>query len=89
MRKTQVMLEAEKGEAKIGFAAVDSLTFKDLSIEPCPTFPPQVSNQHVLIKHLVGRNQNFWKREIWQMRLCHDQIITRDKMIILLLGATM
>ena len=84
------MLEAEKGEeAKIGFAAVDSLTFKDLSIEPCPTFPPQVSNQHVLIKHLVGRNQNFWEREAWQMRLCDDQIITRDKMIILLLGATM
>ena len=57
MRKTQVMLDAEKGEAKIGFAAVDSLTFKDLSIEPCPTFPPQVGNQHVLIKHLVGRNK--------------------------------
>ena len=83
------MLDAEKSEeAKIGFAAVDSLTFKDLSIEPCPTLPPQVSNQHVLIKHLVDRNQNFWKKEIWQMRLCHDQIITRDKMIILLLGAT-
>ena len=87
---TQVMLDAEKGEeAKIGFAAVDSLTFKDLSIEPCPTFPPQVSNQHVLIKHLVGRNQTIWERETWQMRLCDDQIITRDKMIILLLGATM
>ena len=52
---TQVMLDAEKGEAKIGFAAVDSLTFKDLSIEPCPTFPPQVSNQPFLnINHLVG-----------------------------------
>ena len=87
---TQVMLDAEKSEeAKIGFAAVDSLTFKDLSIEPCPTFPPQVSSQHVLIEHLVGRNQTFWERETWQMRLCDDQIITRDKMIILLLGATM
>ena len=27
---------------QVGFAAIDSLTFKDLSEEPCATFPPQV-----------------------------------------------
>ena len=38
----QVILIAERGEAELGFAAIDSLTFKDLSEEPCETFPPQV-----------------------------------------------
>ena len=40
----QVILIAERGEAELGFAAIDSLTFKDLSEEPCATFPPQVTN---------------------------------------------
>ena len=42
----QVILIAERGEAELGFAAIDSLTFKDLSEEPCETFPPQVTNHH-------------------------------------------
>ena len=41
----QVMLIAERGEAEFGFAAIDSITFKDLSEEPCETFPPQVTTR--------------------------------------------
>ena len=53
----QVILIAERGEAELGFAAIDSLTFKDLSEDPCETFPPQVTNHQQQNKQQNKQNK--------------------------------
>ena len=79
---SQVILIAERGEAEFGFAAIDSITFKDLSEEPCETFPPQVTTikiSLIRVVHMFGwpndqrmniSNQSgrWWAQKLWLWR---------------------